>query len=53
MKGATPEQLQAAQDAAAPIQVKLLVWIFVMRVLMVITSIVAYVINERAGQSKV
>jgi K(+)-stimulated pyrophosphate-energized sodium pump len=32
--------------SAAAIQVKLLVWIFVMRVLMIITSILAYVINE-------
>src|SRR4051812_13363453 len=52
MKSATVEQLAAAQAAAAPTQVKLLVWIFVMRVLMVITSIVAYVINERAAKAK-
>ena len=31
---------------------KLLVWIFVMRVLMIITSIAAYAINERAAQAK-
>ncbi len=52
MASATPEQLEAAQAAAAPLQVKLLVWIFVMRVLMIITSIVSYVINERAARAK-
>jgi K(+)-stimulated pyrophosphate-energized sodium pump len=52
MKTATEAQLQAAQAAAAPLQVKLLVWIFVMRVLMVITSIAAYVINERVAVAK-
>jgi K(+)-stimulated pyrophosphate-energized sodium pump len=52
MVSATPDQLAAAQDAAAPVQVKLLVWIFVMRVLMVITSIAAYLINERVAKSK-
>jgi K(+)-stimulated pyrophosphate-energized sodium pump len=49
---AKPAQLEAAQAAAAPTQVKLLVWIFVMRVLMVITSIAAYFINERWAVSK-
>jgi K(+)-stimulated pyrophosphate-energized sodium pump len=49
---ATTEQLVAAQAAAAPTQVKLLVWIFVMRVLMVVTSIVAYIVNERAAKAK-
>ena len=52
MASATPEQLAAAQAAAAPSQVKLLVWIFVMRVLMVVTSIAAYLINERAAKAK-
>ena len=52
MASATAEQLAAAQAAAAPLQVKLLVWIFVMRVLMVITSIAAYLINERAAKAK-
>src|SRR3954449_13407478 len=46
MATANSDQLAAAQSQAVPIQVKLLVWIFVMRVLMVITSIVAYFINE-------
>ncbi|MCC7086169.1 MAG: sodium-translocating pyrophosphatase, partial [Pirellulales bacterium] len=52
MKSATTEQLAAAQTQAAPIQVKLLVWIFVMRVLMVVTSIVAYFINDRGARAK-
>ncbi len=52
MKSASADQLAAAQAQAAPIQVKLLVWIFVMRVLMVVTSIAAYAINERAARAK-
>ena len=52
MKNATAEQLAAAQAQAAPVQVKLLVWIFVMRVLMVVTSVVAYLINERGAKAK-
>ncbi len=52
MASATAEQLAQAQQAAAPVQVKLLVWIFVMRVLMVVTSIAAYLINERAAKAK-
>jgi K(+)-stimulated pyrophosphate-energized sodium pump len=49
---ATEQQMAAAQAAAAPIQVQLLVWIFVMRVLMVLTSIVAYVINQAVARSQ-
>ncbi len=52
LHSASPEQLAAAQAAAAPVQVKLLVWIFVMRVLMVVTSIVSYLINERIAKAK-
>jgi K(+)-stimulated pyrophosphate-energized sodium pump len=43
---ATQAQLAEAQAAAAPTQVQLLVWIFVMRVMMVITSIAAYAVNQ-------
>ncbi|HVT28233.1 MAG TPA: sodium-translocating pyrophosphatase [Lacipirellulaceae bacterium] len=50
VKTATADQLLAAQAAAAPIEIKLLVWIFVMRILMIVTSIVAYVINERTAK---
>src|SRR3954466_14557166 len=49
---AAPEILAAAEAKAVPIQVKLLVWIFVMRVLMVVTSIVAYVLNEGMAKAK-
>jgi K(+)-stimulated pyrophosphate-energized sodium pump len=52
MASATTQQLAAAQAEAAPLQVKLLVWIFVMRVLMVITSIAAYFINEGMARAK-
>jgi K(+)-stimulated pyrophosphate-energized sodium pump len=43
---ATAEELAAAQAAAAPTQVQLLVWIFMMRVMMVVTSIAAYSVNQ-------
>ena len=49
---ASVEQLAAAQAAAAPTQVQLLVWIFVMRVMMVATSIVAYGLNQMWARSK-
>jgi K(+)-stimulated pyrophosphate-energized sodium pump len=52
MASASAQELAHAQQAAAPLQVKLLVWIFVMRVLMVVTSIAAYLINERAAKAK-
>ncbi|MCC7475867.1 MAG: sodium-translocating pyrophosphatase [Pirellulales bacterium] len=52
VKTASPEVLAAAEAKAVPIQVKLLVWIFVMRVLMVITSIVAYLMNDRMARAK-
>jgi K(+)-stimulated pyrophosphate-energized sodium pump len=52
MADATDVQIASAQAAAAPIQVQLLVWIFVMRVLMVITSVAAYLINERMAKAK-
>jgi K(+)-stimulated pyrophosphate-energized sodium pump len=49
---ATEAQLAAASEQAVPIQVKLLVWIFIMRVMMIITSVVAYAINERIAKSQ-
>ena len=52
MKSATAAQLAAAQEQAAPIEVKLLVWIFVMRVLMVVTSVAAYYINEARAKAQ-
>jgi K(+)-stimulated pyrophosphate-energized sodium pump len=39
-------------DLTAVLQVKLLAWIFFMRILMVITSIVAYYINDMVSTSK-
>lgn len=51
-KTAEPAVLAAAEAKAIPIQVKLLVWIFTMRVLMVITSVVAYALNERWAKAK-
>jgi K(+)-stimulated pyrophosphate-energized sodium pump len=51
MAEASDAQIEAAQAAAAPTQVKLLVWIFVMRVLMVVTSVVAYLINEKMAKA--
>ncbi len=35
------------------VQVQLLVWIFVMRVLMIITSVVSYLINEAVARAQV
>jgi K(+)-stimulated pyrophosphate-energized sodium pump len=52
MAEATQDQLAAAQAAAAPTQIKLLVWIFVMRVLMVITSVAAYLFNAMLAKWK-
>jgi K(+)-stimulated pyrophosphate-energized sodium pump len=49
---ATPEQMAAANAAAATIQVQLLVWIFVMRVMMIITSVAAYAVNESRTRAK-
>ncbi|MEX0611199.1 MAG: sodium-translocating pyrophosphatase [Pirellulales bacterium] len=49
---ATDQQLAAAQAAAAPTQIQLLVWIFMMRVMMVITSIVAYAVNQVRARAK-
>jgi K(+)-stimulated pyrophosphate-energized sodium pump len=49
---ATEQQMAAAQEAAAPTQIQLLVWIFVMRVLMVITSVAAYGLNQSLARAK-
>jgi K(+)-stimulated pyrophosphate-energized sodium pump len=43
---ATAEQTAAAATAAGAVQVKLLVWIFMMRIIMVLASAGAYVINN-------
>jgi K(+)-stimulated pyrophosphate-energized sodium pump len=43
---ASPEQLAAAQLTSSNTQVSLLVWLFVMRLVMIITSSVSYWIND-------
>jgi K(+)-stimulated pyrophosphate-energized sodium pump len=48
---ATQEQLNAATDQAVSTQVQLLVWIFMMRVMMVVTSIAAYAVNQARARS--
>ena len=50
---ATPAELSAAtQQQAGAIQVQLLVWIFVMRLIMVITSALSYFISEAISAGK-
>jgi K(+)-stimulated pyrophosphate-energized sodium pump len=46
MANATPEAVAAAQAAQGQVQVKLLVWIFVMRIIMVGASVFAYYVNH-------
>lgn len=43
---ATADQLAVATSAASVVQVKLLVWIFVMRIFMVAVSAIAYYLNQ-------
>jgi K(+)-stimulated pyrophosphate-energized sodium pump len=45
MRTASPEAIAAATTAANTVQVQLLVWIFVMRVIMLVASAAAYFIN--------
>jgi K(+)-stimulated pyrophosphate-energized sodium pump len=52
LQQATEQQLQAAQTQAVSMQVQLLVWIFMMRVMMVVTSIAAYAVNQARARSK-
>ncbi|NOT63856.1 MAG: sodium-translocating pyrophosphatase, partial [Acidobacteria bacterium] len=49
---ASPEALALAQRAAENVQVQLLVWIFVMRVMMVIASAGSYFINEAMAKAR-
>lgn len=49
---ASEAQISAANAAAAPIQVQLLVWIFMMRVMMIVTSVAAYAVNEARTRAK-
>ncbi len=41
-----------SKDAAETLQVQLLVWIFVMRIMMIVTSALSYFINEGMAKSK-
>ncbi len=49
---ATPAELSAAAQQAGAIQVQLLVWIFAMRLIMVITSALSYFISEGISSGK-
>ena len=49
---ATPEQIAAAKVAASYVQVQLLVWIFVMRVIMLVASALAYFINGAIAKAR-
>ena len=48
---ATADQLKAAAASAGKVQVQLLVWIFMMRVMMVIASGASYFINEARAKA--
>jgi K(+)-stimulated pyrophosphate-energized sodium pump len=52
LRSATQEQRAAAEALAMPIQVQLLVWIFIMRVMMIVTSIAAYAVNQARARAK-
>jgi len=52
MATATADQIAAAKAAAGTVQVQLLVWIFMMRIIMVIASAVAYFINNAIAKAK-
>ena len=49
---ASATQLSAAKATASVLQVQLLVWIFMMRIIMVIASAVAYFINDIMAKGK-
>ena len=52
LAGATPDQLAAATQAAQSVQVKLLVWIFLMRVMMVLASAGSYLVNHAVAKAR-
>ncbi|HEY1800669.1 MAG TPA: sodium-translocating pyrophosphatase [Terriglobales bacterium] len=52
MASATAEQLRTAATAAATVQVQLLVWIFVMRVMMLVASSAAYFLNSAIAKAR-
>jgi K(+)-stimulated pyrophosphate-energized sodium pump len=49
---ASAEQLATAASAAGAVQVKLLVWIFMMRIIMVVASAAAYFLNNAYAKAK-
>src|SRR4029079_7502379 len=49
---ATPAQIATATDRAETVQVQLLVWLFVMRVMMIVASVLSYYVNEAIAKSK-
>jgi K(+)-stimulated pyrophosphate-energized sodium pump len=49
---ATPDQLAAATETAQLVQVKLLVWIFLMRVMMVLASAGSYLVNHAVTKAR-
>ena len=49
---ATPDQTAAAAAAMGTVQVKLLVWIFMMRIIMVVASAAAYFFNQVMAKAK-
>jgi K(+)-stimulated pyrophosphate-energized sodium pump len=49
---ATADQIAAARTLAEYTQVQLLVWIFVMRIMMVIASALAYFVNEAMAKAR-
>ncbi len=50
--GATEAQMATAKAAAGAVQVKLLVWIFMMRIIMVLASAAAYFVNQAMAKAK-
>jgi K(+)-stimulated pyrophosphate-energized sodium pump len=49
---ATAAELQAARAIAEAVQVQLLVWIFVMRIMMIIASAISYFFNEAIAKAR-
>jgi K(+)-stimulated pyrophosphate-energized sodium pump len=49
---ATDDQMATATGLASQTQIQLLVWIFMMRIMMVVTSIAAYAINQARARAR-
>src|SRR5437660_366831 len=47
-----PSRSRQACASAPTVQVQLLVWIFAMRILMIVTSVVSYLVNEAAARAR-